>query len=64
MLSDLAEEMLRSFSKARFTRSLQELIPEVGAEDLEPSPAGVRAQALRLHAVDSQAEQGGNERPF
>lgn len=44
---DGAEEMRRSFSKARFTRSLQELIPEVRAEDLEPSPAGVRAQALR-----------------
>ena len=44
---DGAEEMRRSFSKARFTRSLQELIPEVRSEDLEPSPAGVRAQALR-----------------
>ena len=43
---DGAEEMRRSFSKARFTRSLQELIPEVRSEDLEPSPAGVRAQAL------------------
>ncbi len=44
---DGAEEMRRSFSKARFTRSLQELIPEVCAEDLDPSASGVRAQALR-----------------
>jgi L-2-hydroxyglutarate oxidase len=42
-----AEEMLRSFCKAAFARSLQRLIPEVRAEDLEPAPAGVRAQALR-----------------
>jgi (S)-2-hydroxyglutarate dehydrogenase len=40
------QEMLRSLSKARFVRSLQELIPEVTAEDLLPSQAGVRAQAL------------------
>ncbi len=44
---DGADEMLRSFSKARFTKSLQTLIPEVREDDLEPSPAGVRAQALR-----------------
>jgi L-2-hydroxyglutarate oxidase len=42
-----AEEMLRSFSKAAFVRGLQQLVPEVRAEDLEPAPAGVRAQALR-----------------
>ena len=40
-------EMHRSFSKAAFVRSLQQLIPEVRAEDLVPSTAGVRAQALR-----------------
>jgi L-2-hydroxyglutarate oxidase len=40
------KEMIRSFSKAQFVRSLQELIPEVRAEDLVPSEAGVRAQAL------------------
>lgn len=44
---DGAEEMARSFSKTRFTKSLQTLIPEVVADDLEPSPAGVRAQAVR-----------------
>jgi L-2-hydroxyglutarate oxidase len=40
-------EVLRSFSKAAFVRSLQRLVPEIRAEDLEPAPAGVRAQALR-----------------
>ncbi|HIK31801.1 MAG TPA: L-2-hydroxyglutarate oxidase [Oscillatoriales cyanobacterium M59_W2019_021] len=42
------EEMVRSFSKAAFVRSLQRLIPEVQSEDLIPIPAGVRAQALNL----------------
>lgn len=40
-------EMIRSFSKTAFVRSLQRLIPEIEAEDLEPAPAGVRAQALK-----------------
>ena len=40
------KEILRSFSKAIFTRSLQKLIPEVKSEDLVPTHAGVRAQAL------------------
>ena len=40
-------EMYRSFSKAAFVRSLQELIPEIRSEDLVPGEAGVRAQALR-----------------
>ena len=40
------QEIIRSFSKAAFVRSLQKLIPEVQAEDLVPTPAGVRAQAL------------------
>jgi (S)-2-hydroxyglutarate dehydrogenase len=40
-------EAYRSFSKAAFVRSLQRLIPEVRKEDLIPSEAGVRAQALR-----------------
>jgi L-2-hydroxyglutarate oxidase LhgO len=39
-------EMLRSFSKSLFTRALQELVPAVSKEDLEPGGAGVRAQAL------------------
>jgi L-2-hydroxyglutarate oxidase len=42
------EEIIRSFSKATFVRSLQKLIPEVEEDDLIPSAAGVRAQALRF----------------
>ncbi len=38
-------EMYRSFSKAAFTKALQELIPEIQADDLIPGGAGVRAQA-------------------
>ena len=40
------QEIVRSFSKAAFVRSLQKLIPEVQAADLVPTHAGVRAQAL------------------
>jgi L-2-hydroxyglutarate oxidase len=39
-------EIRRSLSKAEFTRSLQKLVPEVRADDLEPGGAGVRAQAM------------------
>ncbi|MHC1766887.1 MAG: L-2-hydroxyglutarate oxidase [Verrucomicrobiia bacterium] len=41
------KEMARSFSRAKFLKSLQELIPDVREEDLVPSEAGVRAQALK-----------------
>ena len=41
------QEIIRSFSKAAFVRSLQRLIPEVQADDLIPTHAGVRAQALK-----------------
>ena len=40
-------EMYRSFSKKAFVRSLQQLVPEIQADDLVPAEAGVRAQALR-----------------
>jgi (S)-2-hydroxyglutarate dehydrogenase len=40
-------ELYRSYSKAVFVRALQRLLPEVREEDLVPSGAGVRAQALR-----------------
>ena len=40
------QEMVRSLSKAAFVRSLQKLIPEIQSDDLVPSGAGVRAQAL------------------
>ncbi|KAM3103489.1 L-2-hydroxyglutarate oxidase [Phormidesmis sp. 146-12] len=39
-------EMARSFSKALFVRSLQRLIPDIQSDDLIPTHAGVRAQAL------------------
>jgi len=39
-------EMHRSWSKRAFVRALQRLIPEITGDDLEPAPAGVRAQAL------------------
>jgi (S)-2-hydroxyglutarate dehydrogenase len=41
------QEMIRSFSKAAFVHSLQQLIPEVQADDIVPTHAGVRAQALK-----------------
>ncbi|MGG6293848.1 L-2-hydroxyglutarate oxidase [Leptolyngbya sp. AN02str] len=40
------KEIIRSFSKAAFVQSLQRLIPEVRSEDVVPTHAGVRAQAL------------------
>jgi L-2-hydroxyglutarate oxidase len=40
------QEIIRSFSKAAFVKSLQKLIPEVQAADVIPTHAGVRAQAL------------------
>ncbi len=40
------DEFSRSFSKGRFTRSLQRLVPEVTPDDLIPGGAGVRAQAV------------------
>ncbi|UBV44332.1 L-2-hydroxyglutarate oxidase (plasmid) [Deinococcus taeanensis] len=45
-LREGAMEMMRSWSKATFVRSLQRLIPEVTADDIVPCAAGVRAQAL------------------
>jgi L-2-hydroxyglutarate oxidase len=39
-------EIWRSVSKAAFVKTLQRLIPEVSAKDLEDSPSGVRAQAV------------------
>ncbi len=45
------QEMIRSFSKAAFVRSLQRLIPEVQADDLIPTHAGVRAQALKSNGA-------------
>ncbi|RLS56633.1 MAG: L-2-hydroxyglutarate oxidase [Planctomycetota bacterium] len=41
-----ATEMWRSWSKGAFVAALQKLVPAIRREDLEPAPAGVRAQAL------------------
>lgn len=38
-------ELYRSFSKAAFTKALQELIPDINESDLVDGGAGVRAQA-------------------
>ncbi|MEL6500997.1 MAG: L-2-hydroxyglutarate oxidase, partial [Cyanobacteria bacterium J06623_1] len=45
---DGLQEMIRSYSKAIFVRSLQRLIPAVKAKDIRPTPAGVRAQAVKI----------------
>jgi L-2-hydroxyglutarate oxidase len=42
----VTEEVLRSFSKELFTRSLQKLVPDVQRKHLVPGGAGVRAQAM------------------
>jgi L-2-hydroxyglutarate oxidase len=39
-------ELYRSASKAAFVRSLQKLIPDIEADDIERGGAGVRAQAV------------------
>lgn len=56
-------EIIRSYSKAIFVRSLQRLIPEVQAKDIVPTPAGVRAQALKIDGsmVDDFLIVNGNK---
>lgn len=39
-------EWKRTFSKAAFVKALQRLVPEITEDDLQPAPAGVRAQAI------------------
>jgi L-2-hydroxyglutarate oxidase len=41
-----SKEVLRSFSRASFARSLSRLVPGIEATDIHTAPAGVRAQAL------------------
>ena len=41
------KEIIRSFSKIAFVKSLQQLIPEVTINDVISCQAGVRAQALK-----------------
>jgi L-2-hydroxyglutarate oxidase len=40
------QEVVRSFSRAQFVRSLQRLVPAITEADVIPCAAGVRAQAL------------------
>ena len=40
-------EMLRSWNKKAFVKSLQKLVPEIQDSDLIPGGSGVRAQAMR-----------------
>jgi L-2-hydroxyglutarate oxidase len=44
-------EIRRSLSKAEFARSLQKLVPEIRADDLEAGGAGVRAQAMLWEGI-------------
>jgi L-2-hydroxyglutarate oxidase len=41
-----AKELLRSYSKNLYARSLRELVPVISPYDLEPRVAGIRAQAV------------------
>lgn len=41
-----ATEVWRSINKGAFVRALQQLIPSIKAEHLEPAAAGIRAQAV------------------
>jgi L-2-hydroxyglutarate oxidase len=40
------DEMVRSFSKAAFVKSMRRIIPAIEGKDVEAAGAGVRAQAL------------------
>lgn len=39
-------EMFRDYVKAAYVKELQRYLPELQADDIEPGPSGVRAQAL------------------
>jgi L-2-hydroxyglutarate oxidase len=41
-----ALELWQSFSKRRFCKALQKLVPSIRVTDIEPGGAGVRAQAM------------------
>ncbi len=56
-------EIWRSLNKGAFVRALQNLVPEIQADDLERAPAGVRAQAVTLEgglADDFLIEERGS----
>ena len=44
-------EIWRSLHKGAFVKALRRLVPEIRASDLEPAPAGIRAQALSPDGV-------------
>ncbi len=44
-------ELVRSLSPRAFLRAAQRLVPDLRAEDLLPSPSGVRAQAVDAHGT-------------
>lgn len=43
---DGASEVARSFSKGRFTKSVQAMLPSISAADLVPAKPGIRAQVV------------------
>ncbi|WP_257347680.1 L-2-hydroxyglutarate oxidase [Pseudalkalibacillus decolorationis] len=45
-MSEGLKEMVRSYSKRAFIKDVQRFIPEIEVSDIQPSKAGVRAQAL------------------
>ena len=45
------DEQLRSWSKARFVHSLQELLPALQESDVIPGGCGIRAQAVNRHGA-------------
>ncbi|WP_085505423.1 L-2-hydroxyglutarate oxidase [Thalassobacillus devorans] len=45
-LQEGLKEMVRSFHKQTFVKSLQRLVPEIQVDDVVPTHAGVRAQAM------------------
>jgi L-2-hydroxyglutarate oxidase len=56
-------EYKRAFFKGQFLRQLQRLIPSLRAEDIKPSRAGIRAQALEPNGElieDFKIEKGIN----
>ncbi len=58
------DEWYRSFSKKAFVKGLQDLIPAIRPHHLKPSPAGVRAMALKPNGEildDFQFEVTENE---
>ena len=45
------DELHRSLSTSAFAKALQELVPAVSANDLQPEPSGIRAQAVTPEGV-------------